>query len=106
MEQRSSAALENITSSEGPSTESPSANLDTSSTEIQPSTPGGTATSAESSPGSAIVDTSPLSDSGYTETNSSTVSADSTQAQDGGGSLESSPSKDAVVISEERYVRS
>ena len=99
MEQRSSAALENITSSEGPLTESPSANVDTSSAEIQPSTPGGT---AESSPGSAIVDTSPLSDSGYTEANSSTVSADSTQAQGGGGSF----SKDAVVISEERYVRS
>ena len=103
MEQRSSEVLENVAICEEPSPESLSASVDTSSSEIQPRTPGNTAV-LPASPGSAI-GISPSTDSGYTEANSSTISADSsTQTQASGGSIESSPSGDATVVIKEGYV--
>ena len=97
MEQRSSEVLENVAICEKPSPESLSASVDTSSSEIQPRTPGNTAVL----PASAI-GISPSTDSGYTEANSSTISADSsTQTQASGGSIESSPSGDATVVIKE-----
>lgn len=103
MERRSSVDLENVASSKEISPESPpSANVDSSSAaETKPRTPDNQiATLSSASPsGSAIivVDTS-STDSGYVEANSS---ADSTQAQVGGGSLDSSPSSGDAV---ERFV--
>ena len=99
-------ALENATRNEDFSPESPSANVGTSSAqysspEVSQLIPPGSTPSSESS-GSAIVDTSPLSDSGYTEANSSTSSADSTQVQ-GKCSFESSPTgEDPAAVIKER----
>ena len=102
MERRSSVDLENVASSKEISPESlPSANIDSSSTaETLPRTPNNQVAVSSSSPAIVVVDTSPT-DSGYVEANSSTISADSTHVQGGGGSLESSPvSGDAVEIKE------
>ena len=69
-----SVALENVAIGEEPSPESLSASVDAS--------------------------TSPSTDSGYTEANSSADSSTQTQASDG----ESNPSGDATVVIKEEYV--
>jgi hypothetical protein len=83
--------LENVASSKEISPESPpTANVADSSpvAETHPRTPDNQIT--VSSPSGSADQPSP-SDSGYIDANSSTISADSTQARAGGGSLESSP---------------
>lgn len=107
MERRSSVDLENVASSKEISPESPpAANVAVDSSpaaETHPRTPDNQITSSPS--GSAIVVDQPSpSDSGYIEANSSTISADSTQAQAGGESLESSPGIGDAVEIKERFV--
>jgi hypothetical protein len=110
MERRSSVGLENVASSKEISPESPpAANVAVDSSpaaETHPRTPDNQIAVSSPSGSAIVVDQPSPSDSGYIEANSSTISADSTPAQAGGGSLESSPGVgDAVELEiKERFV--